>query len=238
MTDTPEPDCPAPTRGYVLCTVARSGSSWFARILRSTGQLGVPAEYFNPEYIRENVSPRRFSAREKVDLLLAQGVTANGIYALKAFPIHMNPVMAHLDLLDALPDLRFVLWKRRDLLGQALSLSRATQTQQWRSTYQSRREPFYDGNGVYELLLRIARQYARWEVFFARNAIEPLRLFYEDAMEDPQRAADSIASLLSLEPCRPVDLENDHKVQRDDVTVAWRERFLSEFGGFRAVDDL
>lgn len=224
-----------PHTGYVLASVARSGSSWFSNILRSTDQLGKPAEFFNPVYLETAFGRVPADRRLWISLLKRHGATANGIYALKAFPMHMTDVMAELDFADALPDLRFVHWRRRDVLGQAISFCRANQTGHWRSINMPSAAPVYDGQAIHDALRRMVRQNARWEVFFARNGIMPLRLVYEDALADPQAAADEVSRLMSLDARPRVDARGDLDVQRDETSDLWRRRFVAEFGDYHGV---
>lgn len=227
-------------RGYAICTVARSGSTWLAEVLGRSGVLGRPAEYFSTDFQRGTADPDYPADRAaQVRLVLTAGTTPNGIYAFKMFPMNLDDVSRHLDWTEAFPDLRFVHLQRRDVLGQALSRVRAFQTRRWRSTLPERAAPVYDGAAILDALRLTVRQDARWTLYFARNGIAPLRLVYEDALDDADAAVAAVAELVGLEappPAATVDI--GIAVQRDALTEAWRARFLSEYGDRDALDTL
>jgi trehalose 2-sulfotransferase len=225
-------------RGYAICTSGRSGSNLLCQYLSSTGMLGNPLEYFNgsgrrllgyPEYPDE---PSR-----QIDWILTEGATPNGIYGLKVFPAQAEHVEKSVRWTELLPDLKFVLLKRRDILGQALSAVRALQTEQWRASMPARGPAIYDGAQIYERLQFAVRDYARWDIFFARQAVAPTIIVYEDLLADPQAAVDQVADLFGLRGQACVASERiDLTMQRDAVTEEWRARFLAEYRDRDALD--
>jgi LPS sulfotransferase NodH len=218
-------------RGYAICTSGRSGSNLLCQYLSSTGMLGNPLEYFNgsgrrllgcPDYPDE--------PSQQIDWILTEGATPNGIYGLKVFPAQVELVEKSIRWTELLPNLRFVLLKRRDILGQALSSVRALQTEQWRSSMPARGPARYDGAQIYARLQNAARDYARWDIFFARKAVAPTIIVYEELLADPQSAVDQIAVLFDLRGrARAASERIDLKVQRDATTEEWRARFLDEY---------
>jgi LPS sulfotransferase NodH len=216
-------------RGYAVCTTPRSGSNFLGQVLASTGGLGVPLEYFNGSARRALEQPgypddSRLQLRAVLDL----GGTPNGIYAVKVFPHQLRRVTAA-RWTEALPALSFVHLTRGDVLGQALSHARALQTGQYRSTSAPGPTPRYDAPLVRRCLAAAVAEDARWRLWFARNGIEPLHLRYEDVVAHPQQAADAVADFLGLREKFPVVSEGvGLRVQRDQETERWRQRFLEE----------
>jgi len=225
-------------RGYAICFSGRSGSNVLCQYLSSTGLLGHPLEYFNSAARRALGYPDFPDEPEKqIDWVLTTGATANGIFGIKVHPVQFDLVAESIDWTRMLPNLAFVLLKRRDLLGQAISNLRANQTQQWRSTATSQGAAVYDGNRIYENLRGAAQQYARWDVFFARNGIDPTTIWYEDMVADAQAAVDKVALLFGLQGQTPIKHERiDLKIQRDALTEEWRARFLQEFRKLAVLD--
>jgi trehalose 2-sulfotransferase len=225
-------------RGYAICTSGRSGSNLLCQYLSSTGMLGNPLEYFNgggrrllgyPEYPDE---PSR-----QIDWILTAGATPNGVYGLKAFPAQIEQIEKSIRWTELLPGLKFVLLKRRDILGQALSAVRALQTEQWRASMPARGAAVYDGTQIYERLQFAARDYAWWDAFFARHAVVPTIIVYEDLLADPQAAVDQVADLFGLRGYARVASERiDLTMQRDATTEEWRTRFLAEYRDRDALD--
>ena len=218
-------------RGYAICTSGRSGSNLLCQYLSSTGMLGNPLEYFNgsgrrllgyPEYPDE---PSR-----QIDWILTAGATPNGVYGLKAFPAQIEQIEKSIRWTELLPGLKFVLLKRRDILGQALSAVRALQTEQWRASMPARGPAMYDGARIYQRLQFAARDYAWWDTFFARQAVVPTIIVYEDMLADPQAAVDRVADLFGLRGHARVASERiDLTMQRDAITEEWRVRFVAEY---------
>lgn len=224
--------------GYAICTVGRSGSTWIAELLGSTGVLGYPSEYFSTGFQKEFIGGPAYPSDRmaQVEHVLRAGATPNGVYGLKIFPIHLDDVLQHLRWTEVFPNLRFIHWRRRDVLGQALSRVRAFQTQRWRSTLSSRAEPHYDGEAILDAVHWTVSQDARWELFFARNGIEPLRFVYEDALGAVGATIDAIADLVGLESRPDPVSEITVDVQRDGLTEAWRSRFLAEYADRDTMD--
>jgi LPS sulfotransferase NodH len=168
---------------------------------------------------------------------VTEGATPNGIYGLKIFPAQVEQIEKSIRWTELLPDLKFVLLKRRDILGQALSAVRAMQTEQWRASMPARGPALYDGAQIYERLQIAARDYARWDIFFARRAVAAAVIIYEDLLADPQSAVDQVADLFGLRgQARAASERIDLKSQRDAITEEWRARFLDEYRGRNELD--
>src|SRR5882724_11277758 len=129
----PDPD--STLRGYAICTAPRAGSNWLCQLLTSTGVLGRPLEYFNGIARRQLNDPSYpDDPGEQVARILTMGRTPNGVYGLKMFASQFREVAGSVKLSRELPNLRFIVLRRRDVLGQAISWTRSLQTNQWRST--------------------------------------------------------------------------------------------------------
>jgi LPS sulfotransferase NodH len=223
---------PAARAGYVICTEPRSGRNFLCALLDSTGKLGRPREYFSDK--------RRFLAIERApglfEEMLAEASTPNGIYGLKVFSRQFD--LTRRSAWPArLPGLRFVSLERRDLLGQAISWLRATQTGQFRAGAPPTGDARYDARAIARLMARFADDQARWRRYFARNGIEPLWLTYEGVTADPGGAVAAVAAAVGLDGAWAVDPSAvPTAMQRDLETEAWRDRFISEAGDVNRLD--
>lgn len=226
--------------GYAICTVGRSGSTWLAELLGGTNVLGRPSEYFSTAFQQRLNGPSYPVDRAaQVAHVREAGTTPNGIYAFKIFPVHFAAVSHELSWRAAFPDLRFIHWRRRDVLGQAISRVRAEQTQQWRSTLPRLREPTYDGAAIRDAMHWLVAQDARWDLFFARNGLIPLRLVYEAALLAPQATVDAVADLVGLASRPTIDFSRiEIAVQRDASSADWRRMFLDEYADLDWIEDL
>lgn len=218
-------------RGYVIATTPRSGSNFLCQALASTGLLGQPLEYFNPGGRRALEAPNFPDAiADQVQWVLTKGASANGVYALKAFPNQFSAALRQFDLFAYLPELYFVRLMRRDLLGQAISWARALHSEQYRSTQMPKATPRYDSRLIAKLMVDIACANTSWDIFLARTGINAPVLYYEDIEADPSIAVAQIAEMVRVERAK-VDLSRiDLQPQRNNETEAWRARFIAEHG--------
>jgi LPS sulfotransferase NodH len=84
----------------------------------------------------------------------------------------------------------------------------------------------------------VARDSARWRLYFARNGIDPLRLEYEQILADPQGAANAVAAFMGVDPPPPIDPSSiDLTILRDEISAEWRRRFVAERGNSQVAGD-
>jgi trehalose 2-sulfotransferase len=219
-------------RGYAICTAPRSGSNWLGQLLQSTGVLGTPLEYFNGPARRILDDPTYpDDPNRQVERVLTMGRTPNGVYALKIFANQFRAIESHIRLTRALPNLRFVFLRRRDVLGQAISWSRALQTNQYRSTQPVSGPATYDRGAIAERLRVIVEEYALWQSYFARNGLSPIEVTYEDLPHTAQVLCRKLAKLLGVKGKVVIQPKLiDLVIQRDDQSEQWRRRFVEEEG--------
>jgi len=224
---------PLADRGYMICATPRSGSNYLCQLLASTGQLGKPLEYFNTGSRRRHTDPEYpKDRRAQIDIIRSIGATPNGLYAVKVLPLQYCRVRKRVDLLRELPNLKFVRLRRRDLIGQAISLSRARQTGQIMASNRPRTKPIYDPRDIKNCIRALQARESIWDQVMREAGTQPLTLDYEDVMRDPQAAVDQVATLMGLAASPPINpVLVRVTVQRDRETEAWRQRFLADTGG-------
>ena len=87
-----------------------------------------------------------------------------------------------------LPNLRRFVWiRRRDTTRQAVSLWKALQTQEWRRDSDEEaagKNLRFSAAAVDHLKLRIDEHNAAWRAFFEGCGLEPVRVVYEDLVDD------------------------------------------------------
>jgi len=228
-------------RGYAICTSPRAGSNFLCQNLTSTGVLGRPSEYFNGAARRALDDPLYpDEPADQIRWILTKGATPNGVYGVKLFAHQQDRIAPHLSWTQALPALHFIYLERRDLLGQALSWSRALQTGQYRSTQSPGSSPArYDASSILQQLREIVRERARWSLFFARTGIEPLIIYYEDLVSCTQAEIDRIAALIDPNETARIDSSQVNlKIQRDPTMDSWRKCFLRDHGDPNHIDPI
>jgi LPS sulfotransferase NodH len=216
-------------RGYALCTTQRSGSNYLCQLLSSTNLLGRPLDYFNGAGRREKGwEGYPDDVEAQIDMILDNGSTSNGVYGSKVFAGVLD-ALESIDWLARLPQLRLIYLRREDLLAQAISLVIAEQTGAWRSTAAPRDEPTYNARAIARAMAGIARDDARWRLYFASKDTRPLEITYEQLSAGPQTTIDAVASFMGVTPPLIIDPSQvEVAVQRDELNRAWRGRFLAE----------
>jgi LPS sulfotransferase NodH len=223
-------------RGYAVCTQPRSGSNLLCQYLSSTGRLGHPLEYFNAPGRRALGLPDfPDSPVEQIQQILRIGAT-DDIYALKLFASQFEIVSKAIRWTEMLPNLHFVYLSREDVLGQAISWARATQTEQYRSTQQAVSVAVYDAEWIHSRLHTILHERALWEGYFARTGIIPLRIVYERFVEDPAMHVARVAALMKVADAAIDARKIDLTIQRNAISDEWRRRFRDDYGDPNVVD--
>ena len=223
---------PPADRGYMICATPRSGSGYLCDLLVSTKMLGNPLEYFNTKGRRLSDPGYPGNPAAQLEIVRSRGATGNGIYGVKVLVLQLKRLEGRIDPFRDLPKLSFIRLRRRDRLGQAISLARAMQTQQFAASQPESAAATYDAARIRRCLRSLEQQEALWDDILRRLSATPLQLIYEDVLQDPQQSIDQIASAMGLSG--PVAIDRTlvtHKTQRDDATAEWRQRFLDETGG-------
>ena len=231
------PPAPPVRRSIILATDERTGSEWLCQLMAATGVLGRPAEYFNPWWFKEFIADYPTDATQQVAVALRAGTGPNGVFSLKLHPWAFDALSREVRLAKVFPQPLFVRLSRHDMLAQAISLVRARQTRQYHAHWTRRSEPVYDADAIEKTIEQLSVNVARWERYFARNGIRPLRTNYEAFAANPdallrrmaQAVGETLPEVLPV-PSRPL------AIQRDDLTVEWRQRFVKDRGDRNVLD--
>jgi trehalose 2-sulfotransferase len=234
-----------PAISYIIASVQRSGTHLLCSILRSTGVVGAPAEYFlsKPGETWE----KRWGAPSRVAYVqhvLQQNTAADGVFGtvvmwsyfermlqmLQEIPEYKNLDGAH--LLSAVFNKPKYIWmRRRNHVEQAVSWAMACQTGVWtqkaEEQSQPRAMPKFDFKVIDEWCKRIAAHDEGWANYFGENQIEPLVLFYEDVVASHCAAAERVLKFLGLP--FPPDLEIPPPAvekQATRISKDWAARYL------------
>jgi LPS sulfotransferase NodH len=237
--DAPMDPAIRPRQGYLICTTPRSGSTYLCDLLRTTGQLGNPHEYFSAWMMQRLGRPHRYgSIAEHLEFVHSHGCTPNGIFAAKIFRYNIG-VLSPAAVMAAMGDPPILFLERMDLLGHAISFARSAVTRAFRAGEAEAKAPEYDPVVIRDYLEMLIRDNAAWRLWFARQGITPLHVAYEDLVAEPQAAVDRIARHLGLAEPVPIDpAALQLRVQRDELNAEWRERFLASEPEVPALVDL
>lgn len=235
--DFPSADRPA-ARPYLLASVPRTGSTFLSHALWQTGCLGAPLEYLN----FDPAGPQGFASDNAVQQdviwqrVLERRTTPNGVFGLKVFPVqfealrHVNPGLVDRVVRTMLPGggrTRVIELRRRDRTAHAISYARAILSGVWRKEQErdAAVAPAFDERAITHARQLIMRQEQMWTAMYCDLAIEPLVLWYEDAVADPQAAVDAVADYLgaSLDPASRIEVPEVERQSQDGV-AEWRAR--------------
>jgi hypothetical protein len=199
--------------------------------------LGRPWECFNPR-ITERVDEKSLS--------LAFSYSPNYMSALMEFSGVIFGVKAHYSHvakyvgLGMLPmifpgEVKYIWMRRRDLLGQAISLSKAIQTNLWNSSMHAQGQvPVYSYWHISACMEDIILEDRGWHMYFAERRLTPYKLFYEEFLGWEQSRIEEIWHFLGRPNPETPTLTNNSKLEKqaDEVSLEWHERYLREDGRY------
>ena len=224
-----------PEKVCIIAATARSGSNFLADIMTATGQLGYPGEYFNLSATADVLGTISEALEERIRYLVSASVSPNGVLSIKVFPDHLP--FGSMDFADFFPNPIWVWLRRRDLLAQAISWVIAIQTNAWSSFQPAVSPPIYDAKQIRQRLLQIISGNAKWELYFARNGIVPVALWYEDILTDRHGALGQIAARLGVSLPDQIGTAN-YRLQRTSMNQEWRDQFVDEYGDLNSFQSL
>lgn len=233
----PPGDWQAPAVAVFVAGAPRCGSSLLCRAMSATGVLGHPDEFFNRDSMADQHRNPDIDYAACALIQRREGMTGNGVMAGKIFWAHFMALRTEIDFDRWFPVQRWIFLRRRDLLGQAVSLAIAQQTKQWNSTYASQGPPHYSRPLIEKELGTINVGNAGWERYFAVRRIEALSLWYEDIDGDMPAALLAVASFVGGAPLAaqlraspPLAVGGRIEVaiskQRTPTNLEWRLRYM------------
>lgn len=134
---------------------------------------------------------------------------------------------------------QFIYLKRDDYLGQAISRLRAQQTGLWHSNADGsdlermmpERTNGYDREAIEAYVQQAKDQNNDWLRWFAKEAIQPLVLTYDELSQNPQAALSRILTSLDVDGSVAASIPVQTRRLADETNLAWRSRYIAEMGG-------
>ncbi len=228
-------------RFYMIAESPRSGSQLLADLLWRTGRMGSPGEYFNLDWTVPTLSERLGSGpfdtpegrQAYLRAVIRHRTTPNGVFGAKAHFDQLRPFLADETTRALLRRSRFVWLRRRDLLAQAISFVAALRTGQWRLMRGGDVQALkavYSRSLLERAIGTVASDERNWQIAFERNRIEPLEVWYEDLVADPDPICRGICNLVGIEDAGPPFRLSDSALERqvDPLKEQWRQRYAAE----------
>jgi trehalose 2-sulfotransferase len=235
------------SNSYLICTSHRSGSNLLCEVLTKTGLAGTPQEYFYqgfyphwfktfgvthfPDYLRQVVASTATPNGVFGAKLMGDQYFTDFVEQVRQLPRFQNtkPTTAEM-LSDCFPNLTYIWLTRRNVVRQAISLSRAIQTGIWRAAQIPGQDPQktikYDLIDINNCILNITLQQTSWQEYFSRSGITPLTVVYEDFIEHPEAATGLILDRLGIAiPSAWAMGELQERKLADAVSEEWFQRY-------------
>lgn len=224
----PSVDWVSPMATIVVVGAPRSGTSLLCALMEKTRQLGAPDEFFkhNLQKYPEIADPNDILLRLKFVAARATG----GVCSFKLFPSQLRYAVDRVDLWRFFRNPIFVRVSRDDLLGQAISLVRAKQTNEWSSRRSGQgRAATYSFTQIEDEMKFILATNNEWDIYFARSQVTPMRVRYEEIVENRERVLSAIADRANVTlKFIPSLEESGLERQRDDLSDEWRWRYVAD----------
>ncbi len=199
---------------------ARSGSTYLCRELERHFDVGKMAETLNPAQISKSPIERRLSKRLSPWFAFKAGF--KGVVGAECS-----------GFVDTyLSDIVLIRLVRRDIVAQAVSLVKATQTRQWHLTDTVRQPARYNLAEIESAILKIASVADRLRAYAEGMGRPCEMLAYEDFSGGDTSGALSICDRLGV-PRRSIESPIEHRPTErmgDEINEQWRERASREMG--------
>jgi trehalose 2-sulfotransferase len=179
-----------PTTCYIICSAPRSGSHLLSYLMTDTQLAGFPQEHFNPWFMGDAINEfpdQLIYEKSHITNLIDKYTSPNGVFGTKGQFDQIVDFVGLTRLESFFPtSLKYIFIQRGDKIGQAVSLARAEQTDQWMSGQAIQREPQYNYFQIRSCLREIKLQEKGWETYFMERGIKPYRVNYEELAANPE----------------------------------------------------
>ena len=243
---------------YIICLNPRSGGWVLAEALRNTGIAGFPEEWFStsPGGTNENklandwgiAQPAQTGTyKEYLEKVRQKGSTANGVFGMRIqfddfeqFPGKLKtvPEFSRLGLRDiipaAFPNLRYVWLVRRDKVRQAISYSRAVQSDLWRQkagvTPALLPMPVdYDVNEIARYEANFEQKDKFFADYFKLCGITPILVYYEDLLLHYEQTVRGLLIALGVEGAHSITINPSKCIRLSDATTEeWAQAYMGK----------
>lgn len=230
-----------PRSKYLIAMTPRSGSTMLGQELSRRYGLGHPGEFLNEGFIGnfEHLFPTP-SLSDFQRFLLNNFTTPDGIFGFKAdwFRYARARELEYLPRVYENIDL-YIYMRRRDFVGQAVSLAIAMQSGIWHDTnmrFRQARQVYahlaYDEAMITENVLGLMEQEYSWETYFEDIPGRVIPICYEDLVGSLDAILHQIGLALGAQPTAPQTRSFAPTMQPTPSTVnaEWRARYIENQG--------
>lgn len=207
--------------------------------MTKTGLLGVPHEYFHFSQHGQFLVNRFLPGNAQVDLntyfdaIVRHRTTPNGLFGIKA---HLNQAFPHFKsgfVTQYFGALKFVVIKRNDVLGQAISSVIADQTGKYTSHETAAAQPKYSSEAIESAANSLLAQQYFWDNFLRVNRFEAMTVYYESLVERPSNTLIEVCKFLGVDK-EAANIETDLtnaglERESNETNESWRQEYEKAF---------
>lgn len=234
---------------YFIMFTARSGSSFLSEELASTSVLSTPYEWFNYDDVAETIRRTEMTFSEYVKDIISIHQSESGTFGCKINWLQLVALNAIISIDRLFPRrIRWFLLRRLNLVAQGVSNFIAAKSNIYHydkipeSGLNSINEIGYDATKIKEAIKEILNQEIKIEAWLRSNHVDPVRVFYEDVVEDPKRISMLFANVMNVRLPQEYLLQTNANKSRKISTeknLYFEEKFRSEELDFlREIMDL
>lgn len=175
---------------YVIFITGRCGSTLLSNLIKDTHLAGAPEEYFNVDNITRLNSV--YQSKSLLSYLrdIVESSKCRGRFGTEIDWWQLKLLDSILSFTAIFPPLqtKFFYLKRRDIVAQAYSFAAAKSTGIWHhysctpSIDLAKPSPSLTDQSIWREILLLLESEMKFEQFFQKNAIKPIRLDYEMIM--------------------------------------------------------
>jgi LPS sulfotransferase NodH len=229
--------------------------------LWQTGVAGRPNEFFGPTLHEEFLSNERVlkvgDVRDYMEQCIDYSTTENGVFGTKLLanqtPVFLQKAVEHQNkFFDSLnnaihaefPNVQYIFLTRQNKIKQAISYYRALMTGDWYIIKDSRlpkEDRFVDYNHfrIQRCYQQVSMSERYWENYFRAHSISPLRISYEDLIENYSDTFRRVLAFLDLHSDVPLPEPRTTKIA-SKRSLEWEKEFLmhGRIPEYTAADDI
>jgi FkbM family methyltransferase len=232
MAISPPESWECPEQAFIVVSAPRCGSTFLSLALREMDVYGRPHEFFNPDVAAVRFGRKKLTIEKCFAYANEQGRDSNNTLGIKLVTHQLLWLHKAANLDEWLPNRKWILIRRRDVLSQAISREIATQTGKWNTLNieaQGRGKLSYDFDVVLKSVSASVRENQQLELFFTLHDEDVVEVVYEDFEDDVGYAIGLINAHFGLKDKRlPDDYSSPIQKERDAVNEEWRHRFLED----------
>lgn len=226
-----------PKISYAIMTTPRSGSTHFCDLLDSSKIAGYPAEHLRLA-TQELAKNCNFDYLRLLSNLMQYRITENGVFGTKFISHFLFELQqTKFDFRQIFKSIdKFILLIRKDKVAQAVSLLIAQKTEVWHIQNQSNQDhvnyQFYQSQLESiqindDLLAEVAHKHQfinnqekRLRKILQNNQINPLEIYYEDIVADPQMEINRVLDFLEILPSSGYTIELNSKIKKMSAKIS------------------